>query len=451
MTTKPTRIYRGLIGLVNTGNTCYMNAAVQVLIRNLMNIHSLLNGAKQNLELLCVNAPKIFKNNPDFDPEKVTAVPQDLKLKIRNPEYKSSDLTNKEKLIVFNSTITGCLTQLMNEVLSTSPSHSSKSIYPDSFRRVFLILQKSFDNEDHHDSEEAYGFIVNAIRDELGIKKTIVFDLSPELSDYERQRSEITKTYLATSDPDQKQALRLSYNQLTKSNPGFEMLMKGYKAIQQYYLQSHSTFAKISTGFLRSSLTCPDHACQNISSKFDAFHSLQLQMPHNHRMVSIYDCLDGYFAKEILDADNGWSCDKCKNTVRATKQLTIWEPPAQLVIQLKRINFFTRRKDDRFVDYPITGLDITDYIDEMRKQEKGDSLCCKYNLTAVIVHQGSVDHGHYYAICRFRPRAIPPEPIQPESWYHFNDSRVMMYENSDRIITQGAYTLFYTRNDITSR
>lgn len=52
--------------------------------------------------------------------------------------------------------------------------------------------------------------------------------------------------------------------------------------------------------------------------------------------ITLYDCLEEFKNSEILDEDNKWYCNKCKEHVQATKSLQIYNVPPVLVISLKR-------------------------------------------------------------------------------------------------------------------
>ena len=53
-------------------------------------------------------------------------------------------------------------------------------------------------------------------------------------------------------------------------------------------------------------------------------------------VVGIEDCFDEFKRAEILDEDNMWYCNKCKEHVRARKQLEIFRAPPIFIINFKR-------------------------------------------------------------------------------------------------------------------
>lgn len=52
--------------------------------------------------------------------------------------------------------------------------------------------------------------------------------------------------------------------------------------------------------------------------------------------ITMQDCFQEFRKEEILDQDNKWYCNKCKEHVQATKQLEIYKAPPILIINLKR-------------------------------------------------------------------------------------------------------------------
>ena len=62
-----------------------------------------------------------------------------------------------------------------------------------------------------------------------------------------------------------------------------------------------------------------------------------------------------------------------------------------------------------------------------------------YDLFAVVVHQGSLNGGHYTALAK-----------NGESWFEFNDRYVVRLKQNDerKIINSGAYILFYQKRGI---
>jgi hypothetical protein len=109
----------------------------------------------------------------------------------------------------------------------------------------------------------------------------------------------------------------------------------------------------------------------------------------------------------------------------------------------KNESHYYRRNDhekvEDFVEFPIEGLDISDYVDS--PIYKFHSV---YDLYGVVHHEGSLNFGHYWATCK--------NPCS-QKWYKFDDSYVReidgrMYGERD-IVSKNAYVLFYKRREET--
>lgn len=62
-----------------------------------------------------------------------------------------------------------------------------------------------------------------------------------------------------------------------------------------------------------------------------------------------------------------------------------------------------------------------------------------YKLTGVLLHAGTLNQGHYTAMCGLTNE----EGI--DIWYHLNDSNFHEINPKDALDKETAYMLFYTR------
>ena len=98
--------------------------------------------------------------------------------------------------------------------------------------------------------------------------------------------------------------------------------------------------------------------------------------------ITLDDCFKEFRKEELLDEDNKWYCNKCKEHVQATKQLEIFKAPPIIVINLKRFKTGKQRssymsmfsggggsKIDQEIDFPLEGLDMSKYV---QSKENGD-------------------------------------------------------------------------------
>ena len=155
--------------------------------------------------------------------------------------------------------------------------------------------------------------------------------------------------------------------------------------------------------------------------------------------INLYDCLNLFNSEEILDGDNEWYCNKCKKHVDAVKKMDVYKSPYYLIFQLKRFkqdnegtsifNIFNSSKNTTFIDFPMTNLDLSNYI--LSENNQGGI----YDLIGVINHYGGESFGHYTAYC-----------LNGKKWMEYNDEYVAEIKKGN-IITNAAYVLFYRRRD----
>lgn len=147
--------------------------------------------------------------------------------------------------------------------------------------------------------------------------------------------------------------------------------------------------------------------------------------------IQIIECFKNFIKLEKLEANNEWFCPDCKNHVKATKKMEIYNSPNILIIHLKR--FKNTTKIDTLVRFPLEGLDISDFVINKSKEEK-----FVYDLFAVANHFGSMGFGHYTAYAK---------NYFNDKWYDFDDSHVSEINGKD-VITQSAYVLFYRKRNL---
>jgi len=158
---------------------------------------------------------------------------------------------------------------------------------------------------------------------------------------------------------------------------------------------------------------------------------------------SIYECIDMFTKPELLDKENLWYCNVCKDHKQATKTMELYKTPKILILHLKRFRtnrvssigsfFFTSSssKITSLVDFPIKGLDMRKYV--LGKTEDTPI----YDLIAISNHYGGLGGGHYTAFAKNHFK---------DQWYDFNDSSVSKQDPED-LVSEAAYVLFYRKRD----
>ncbi|KAJ3219018.1 ubiquitin carboxyl-terminal hydrolase [Dinochytrium kinnereticum] len=194
------------------------------------------------------------------------------------------------------------------------------------------------------------------------------------------------------------------------------------------------------------------------------------------KTITLSHCLNEFMKEEIMGEEDTWYCPRCKEHRRIKKKLDIWSAPEILVFHLKRFanngrgfRYMSANKIDALVDFPISGLDLTDVVkgnrpryfgaggkasdtakspeeqlDESIDQELAEFEDDKdldkryiYDLFAVSNHFGGLGGGHYTAYAK---------NVVDNNWYNFDDSHVSRIDENDTK-TEAAYLLFYQRRD----
>ena len=89
--------------------------------------------------------------------------------------------------------------------------------------------------------------------------------------------------------------------------------------------------------------------------------------------ISLYDCLQYFTLDETLSGNDQWYCNKCKDHVNAFKKMEVYKAPEFLIIHLKRFShtrntMFGSSKIADFVDFPVSGLNMTPFLKEVKGQ-----------------------------------------------------------------------------------
>lgn len=182
---------------------------------------------------------------------------------------------------------------------------------------------------------------------------------------------------------------------------------------------------KIFGGYLRSQVKCLQ--CLHCSNTFDPFLDFSLEIM---KADSVPKALTHFTAAEQLDGgEKQYKCERCKQKVRALKQLTIFKAPYVLIVHLKRFRHLAGQKIDKKVHFG-SSLNLKPFVSG---SYEGDLT---YTLYGVLVHAGWSTHsGHYYSFVR----------TSTGIWYSLDDNRV--YQVSERtVMEQKAYMLFYVRD-----
>eukprot|EP00730_Choanoeca_flexa_P015419 TRINITY_DN7080_c0_g1_i1.p1 TRINITY_DN7080_c0_g1~~TRINITY_DN7080_c0_g1_i1.p1 ORF type:complete len:633 (+),score=120.02 TRINITY_DN7080_c0_g1_i1:122-2020(+) len=226
-------------------------------------------------------------------------------------------------------------------------------------------------------------------------------------------------------------------------------IRRGPSQQHQRLRPTHSIVTDLFQGKLLSEITCS--SCGNTSITQEPFYDLSLEVAGSDTVASSWAdmfsmlkpftgstslarCLKDFFSQEQLVDEDQYHCDKCQGKRDATKQLRIGRIPEVLCFTLKRFkaigNSFV--KIQTHVDFGES-VDVLQYCtdDEQARLPQDAS----YDLMGVVIHEGSVNSGHYTA-CAQRDN--------DREWYLFNDTEVLDTTVTNVQASQ-AYMLMYKR------
>uniref|UniRef100_A0A8C5CFQ3 Ubiquitin carboxyl-terminal hydrolase n=1 Tax=Gadus morhua TaxID=8049 RepID=A0A8C5CFQ3_GADMO len=150
-------------------------------------------------------------------------------------------------------------------------------------------------------------------------------------------------------------------------------------------------------------------------------------------LVTLEDCLAAFFAADELKGDNMYSCERCKKLRNGVKYCKVLSLPEILCVHLKRFRHEVMYsfKIGSHVAFPLEGLDLRPFL-----AKDSPSQITTYDLLSVICHHGTAGSGHYIAYC---------QNVINGQWYEFDDQYVT--EVHETVVQSAeAYVLFYRKS-----
>nr|KAF6439472.1 ubiquitin specific peptidase 35 [Molossus molossus] len=164
---------------------------------------------------------------------------------------------------------------------------------------------------------------------------------------------------------------------------------------------------------------------------------------------SVLDLVNYFLSPERLAAENRYYCESCASLQEAEKAVELSQGPRYLILTLLRFSFDLRTMRRRKILDDVA-------VPLLLRLPLAGGRAQAYDLCSVVVHSGvSSESGHYYCYARegaARPAPCPGAADRPEpehQWYLFNDTRVSFssFESVSNITSffpkDTAYVLFY--------
>lgn len=169
-------------------------------------------------------------------------------------------------------------------------------------------------------------------------------------------------------------------------------------------------------GAMKSYVKCVD--VQYESSRVEPFWDIQLNV---RGLQNLQESFKNYVEPELLSGDNKYDAGEEHGYQDAKKGVHFqWFPPV-LHLQLKRFEYDFMVDDlvkiDDMYEYPDL-IDLSSYLGDVPDSIRNQNWV--YKLHGVLVHQGTVSNGHYYAM--LKPFGETKEG--ETGWFRFDDDRV---------------------------
>ncbi len=416
---------RGLSGLSNLGNTCYMNSALQTLC--------------------ATNELVAYLIHPESD------VKMHLRQRIAdqiNAKNKNEEAVQENPIIKKKShdTITYKLIDLYEHMWAYNCE-----VEPKEFKRITdeklvdTLGKRLFHPGRQHDSQEFLSALLDKIHEETKSDLVLDYTLSPFVialeqemiqlkKEEDEQRKEImtfnkNNTDKITSTKELNRIM-MRINEIIRSNTNDYLFIGYLKALRTIYAKSYSAINDIFSSLILQTITCK--VCDNSRYNFERYDLLTLHFPDNYKNPTIHltKLLENYFSVDVLDGDDKSTCPTCNQKQTSDKSLSIYQPPEKLVVLIKKVyykdNFMMRH--NTIVQYEHT-LDINPYL------STNVDRVPNYELYASIRHSGGATSGHYIAYTK--------NPIN-KKWFICDDGSVYGVDDNE-VLKSNSYVLFYSK------
>lgn len=159
--------------------------------------------------------------------------------------------------------------------------------------------------------------------------------------------------------------------------------------------------------------------------------------------LSLATLLTQFTSDEQLRGKNQVYCRRCAKYSHAIKRLRIRTLPNILVFQIKRLDFYRQRKIASFVSFPAKSLDLQAFTSQEPSGDAGSPESApNYDLVAVVNHHGgSVDGGHYTSFVRLdgdqdHDLFSSTSSLEVPRWLLFDDDQVTVVPESTVLESQ---------------
>ena len=431
----------GICGFRNIGNTCYMNSILQLLIHSKLIVNFLLHKSNPFVQENVQENNQIDTGNNLSNKDKAEYL-QYLELSTINKfaererkklKLSSDDEITLNKYEVYNHMENSLINKLA-EIINIIIYKGNSCITPSLFKKIIdkkIPTLRGMGQQDSH--ELLNGFFDNLIEETCIDSEPTINNVPQSINEYVNYLHDLKKKINSQNNIEYKKMVIQELNEYKKKNYDIINKYSGLNYMTNVFKKRRiSNLDTSSTGynpfiFNLLTFTVDIYNCQECS------HEHCVYQYYTNLMLSVKPTLKECFEKLIEPEQIDRKCELCKCD-KSIKKTKIWRPGMTLFIELGRFTNLPNGmtcKNNSNVEIPHQ-LDISDFCDNSMKTEK--SLTYKYKLKGISNHLGYMGGGHYTADCL--------SIIDNKTWYHFDDSNVQQYIDSN-IDTSNAYVLLY--------
>ena len=240
-------------------------------------------------------------------------------------------------------------------------------------------------------------------------------------------------------------------------------------------MKQEEIFRKQFEGIFCNQMICTN-GCRHRYEGEERFMALNLAV----KVDSLNESLNQFVKGELLDGNNAYFCEKCREKRTTIKRLCIKKLPPLLCIQMKRFGFDWENnralKFDDYFKFPLV-LNMEPYtVDGVNKREsfvvhddsnetnnKNNEILINssistatdlkstsrssaslpntmptinYELIGIVIHSGQANAGHYYSFIKDIRRRHSNNTNQ---WYRFNDTSVEEIQLTEQMLEEECF------------
>jgi len=391
------------VGLLNVGNTCYANAALQCLLSSALS-HALLDPASTRIF-------RRYSSNPD----------------LLSMGSGSVDTDDEEDF--FCSTPNSISHKSITSTIKSDKEAQNKKLQ----RMAAKLKRKEKERKirEKLQSKETCSWITSELTD-----ITRLYTAKPTETSIEQEGKWGNLFHLFSSTGTEESKV-VDPGGITRKVNRISPCLRPYQQedaheflrslLSTLTLDGHNKkLSSLFDGLLESAVTC--QTCHRASITRDRYMDLSVDIQGDD-VDSLEAALNNFTQTELMDSDNMVHCTRCKEKRVVSKGLRLATAPTILVCHLKRFAFDMYGRTTRLrkhVQYPLR-LEIGDYMSRVNQSKPPP-----YELIGVLVHAGTrCDRGHYFAIVK-----------SGDNWYKANDG-VVIQVDLETVLRQQAYILLY--------